>query len=358
MKIKKLDEWNLGKLSEPLIIAGPCSAESEEQMLKTAKELSENGIRIFRAGIWKPRTRPGSFEGVGVKGLAWMKKVKQETKMLVATEVANVNHVFEALKAGVDILWVGARTSVNPFAIQEIADALKGVDIPVLVKNPVNPDLDLWIGAIERLNRAGITRIAALHRGFSGIEKSPLRNEPYWQMIVELKQRIPNLPIINDPSRICGNSDLLLPISQKAIDLQVNGLMVESHCNPDKALSDKAQQVTPKQLNKILEDLKVRSKTADTKYFNNKMSEYRSKIDIMDDIIVEMLGKRMQIADKIGLLKKENNVAILQSNRWVEIIEKIESKSAINGLKNDFINTIFKTIHDESINRQEKILSK
>jgi chorismate mutase len=340
----------------PLIIAGPCSAESEEQMLDTARQLSKLNIKIFRAGIWKPRTRPGSFEGYGSIALPWMKTVKEETGMLTATEVANVKHVYEALKAGVDILWVGARTTVNPFAVQELADALRGVDVPLLVKNPVNPDLELWIGAIERFYHAGITRLAAGHRGFSTFEKTLYRNDPNWQIPIELRRRFPNLPMICDPSHICGSRERLQEISQKAMDLNYDGIIIESHCNPSVAMSDAKQQLTPEALGTMLKSLVVRKIEAEN---DNQVTleELRVQIDKLDDTILDIFEKRMKIADSIGQYKKDNNIAILQSRRWDQILTKRQEMGISKGLSKEFIDIVFRAIHEESIDHQEKIMN-
>lgn len=302
----------------PMIIAGPCSAESREQVLKTASELAARGVKIFRAGIWKPRTKPGGFEGIGVEGLPWMKQVKQETGMLVATEVATPAHVFEALKAGIDILWVGARTVTNPFAMQELADALKGVDIPILVKNPVNPDLELWVGAIERLYNAGLRRLGVIHRGFSSYEKKIYRNAPLWHIPIELRRRYPNLTIFCDPSHIGGKRELVAPISQQALDLNFDGLIIESHCDPDSALSDAAQQVTPEVLDYTLQLLVVRDNAQTTE----NISILRRQIDEVDEQLLSLLAKRMHISQEIGTYKKEHNMPILQNKRYDEILDK------------------------------------
>jgi chorismate mutase len=340
----------------PLVIAGPCSAESEVQMIETARQLSSYGIKVFRAGIWKPRTRPGSFEGYGSMALPWMKSVKEETGMYTATEVANVKHVYEALKAGIDILWIGARTSANPFAVQEIADALKGVDIPVLIKNPVNPDLELWIGAIERLYHAGITRLAAGHRGFSTFDKSLYRNDPNWQIPIELRRRIPNLPLICDPSHICGNRERLSEVSQKAMDLNYDGIIIESHCDPSVAMSDASQQLTPNALNDLLKNLILRNPEA-TNGSLVTLEELRSEIDKIDDNILDIFEKRMKIAEQIGSYKKENNIAILQTKRWDQILTKRRLMGEKKGLSAEFIDIIFRAIHQESINHQTKVMN-
>lgn len=344
------------RTERPLIIAGPCSAESEKQVIDTAKNLAKHNIQIYRAGIWKPRTRPNTFEGHGSKALPWLKKVKEETGMYTATEVANVKHVLEALKFGIDILWIGARTTANPFAVQEIADALKGMDIPVLVKNPINPDAELWIGALERLNEAGIKQLAAIHRGFSSYEKSIYRNEPQWQIPIELKRRIPDLPIITDPSHICGSWERLFEISQKAMDLDFDGLIIESHINPDEALSDAQQQITPDELKALLGKIVLRNPDIANGQ-KNTLEELRVIIDKYDDELVNLFEKRMKVADKIGHYKKENNITILQTRRWDEILTKRIQQGGLKGLSSDFITKIFRAIHQESINHQEKIMN-
>ncbi len=356
MDILKLNDWELDN-NHPLIISGPCSAESEEQMLTTALALKANGIKVFRAGIWKPRTRPNSFEGVGSIGLAWMKTVKKETGMLISTEIANVKHVYESLKAGVDILWIGARTSVNPFAVQEIAEALKGVDIPVFVKNPINPDLELWIGAMERINQVGINKVGAIHRGFSSFEKSQFRNQPQWQIPIELKRRFPDLPIICDPSHICGNRDLLASVSQKALDLDFDGLMIETHCTPDKAWSDAKQQITPAELNELVSNLVLREMKPENISLSD-LEDLRFKIDQFDNELLDILGKRMKSVQEIGEYKKQNLMTILQTNRWDGILKTRVEQGIKLDLSAEMVTSIFKSIHLESINRQEFILSK
>jgi len=340
----------------PLIIAGPCSAESEEQMLDTARQLKQRNINVFRAGIWKPRTRPNAFEGYGSKALPWLKTVKQETGMMVATEVANAKHVYEALKFGVDMLWIGARTSANPFAVQEIADALEGVNIPIMVKNPVNPDVELWIGALERLYQAGIRKLAAGHRGFSVYGKSDFRNDPHWQIPIELKRRIPNLTLICDPSHIVGQREGIMEVCQKALDLNFDGLIIESHCNPDVAMSDAKQQLTPQALGELLGKLTLRNQDV----VNGKLQtleELRVSIDQFDDQVIEIFEKRMQIAEKIGLFKKENNITILQTKRWDDILNKRVAQGEAHGLSAEFIEKIFRAIHQESINKQTNIMN-
>ncbi|MCQ2605062.1 MAG: bifunctional 3-deoxy-7-phosphoheptulonate synthase/chorismate mutase type II [Bacteroidales bacterium] len=356
MKIDSINTWGVDA-TRPLIMAGPCSAESEEQVLETARGLKEQGIQIFRAGIWKPRTRPNCFEGVGFEGLQWLKKVKQETGMLTATEVACQKHVNEALKMGVDILWIGARTSVNPFAVQEIADELRGVDIPVLIKNPINPDLELWIGAFERIAGAGITKLGAIHRGFSSFEKIKYRNAPQWQLALELRRRLPELPIICDPSHMAGKREYIKELSQKALDLGVNGLMIESHCNPDVALSDSKQQFTPTDLGTVLRELVIRHTDTDNADYNEIMSELRAKIDVLDDMLLDTLQKRMNICREIGQTKKDNNVQVFQSSRWDKIITDMQTRGAEKGLSNELIEKTFKAIHQESINIQTEIVN-
>lgn len=338
----------------PIIIAGPCSAETEEQVMQTATELANRGIRIFRAGIWKPRTKPGGFEGVGEPGLAWLQRVKQETGMYVTTEVATAKHVEAALNAGMDMLWIGARTCANPFAMQEIADALVGVDIPVLVKNPVNPDLELWIGGMERLNNAGVKRMAAIHRGFSSYDKKIYRNLPQWHIPIELRRRIPNLPIFCDPSHIGGKRELIASLSQQAMDLGFDGLIVESHCNPDCAWSDAAQQVTPDVLAYILNLLVIRKEKQSTENLN----ELRTQIDECDNNIIEILAKRMRICREIGTFKKEHAMTILQTGRYNEILEKRGAQGELCGMSADFMRTIFEAIHGESVRQQMEIINK
>lgn len=338
----------------PMVIAGPCSAETEEQVMNTAKDLAGRGVKIFRAGVWKPRTKPGGFEGKGVEALPWLKAVKQETGMLVATEVATAKHVYECLKAGIDVLWVGARTSANPFAVQEIADALKGVDIPVLVKNPVNPDLELWIGALERLNGAGITRLGAIHRGFSSYDKKLYRNQPQWHIPIELRRRISSLPIFCDPSHIGGKRELIAPLSQQAMDLGFDGLIIESHCCPDAAWSDASQQVTPDVLEYILNLLVIR----DSHQSTESLGELRRQIDECDTSLIEVLARRMRVSREIGTYKKEHKVTVLQRDRYDEIIAKRSAQGMQCGMSTEFMRRIFEAIHEESINQQMEILNK
>lgn len=341
----------------PLVMAGPCSAETEEQVMETARQLKEIGVSIFRAGIWKPRTRPNTFEGVGKEGLPWLKKVQTELGMLTATEIANSSHVFEALKYHVDILWIGARTTANPFAVQEIADALEGVDIPVLIKNPVNPDVELWIGAFERLNQAGIKKLAAIHRGFSTYGRTFYRNDPQWQIPIELKRRIPELPMITDPSHICGNRELLFEISQEAMDLNFDGLIIESHICPDKAISDASQQITPKALKELLDKLVLRKPNIENSIIMHTLDDLRQEIDKYDDKLLDILAARMNVAEKIGKYKKENNLTILQSGRWDELLRERTQKAVNKGLSEDFILKVLRAIHQESINRQTKVMN-
>lgn len=338
----------------PIVIAGPCSAETEEQVMDTAKQLAAKGQKIFRAGIWKPRTKPGGFEGIGVEGLAWLKEVKKETGMYVSTEVATAKHVYECLKAGIDILWVGARTTANPFAVQEIADALKGVDIPVLVKNPVNPDLELWIGALERINNAGLKRLGAIHRGFSSYDKKIYRNLPQWHIPIELRRRLPELPIFCDPSHIGGKRELVAPLCQQAMDLNFDGLIVESHCNPDCAWSDASQQVTPDVLDYILNLLVIRTETQSTE----SLSLLRKQIDECDDNIIQELAKRMRVAREIGTYKKEHNITVLQTGRYNEILEKRGMQGEQCGMDAEFMKKIFEAIHEESVRQQMEIINK
>ena len=343
---------------KPFIISGPCSAETESQFLDTAKELAKIGkIDLLRAGIWKPRTKPGHFEGVGKEGLPWLKEAKSITGLPITVEVANAQHVELALEYNIDVIWIGARTTVNPFSVQEIADALKGVDIPILIKNPINPDIDLWVGAVERIEKAGINQIGLIHRGFSAYGYSKFRNEPMWQIPIEMKRRFPNLPMICDPSHICGNRTLLLEIAQKSINLGFSGLMIESHIDPDNAWSDAAQQITPAQLSTMLSELIWRASSFENDISINSLAELRSFIDAKDDAIIELLGERMKLADQIGHLKKENNITILQAERWNEIMERLFDKAIQLGLSTDFIKKYFDAVHIESINHQNNIMN-
>ncbi|MCD8210994.1 MAG: bifunctional 3-deoxy-7-phosphoheptulonate synthase/chorismate mutase type II [Prevotella sp.] len=336
-----------------IIIAGPCSAETEEQVLTTANQLKKAGCKIFRAGVWKPRTKPGGFEGHGEKALPWLREVKETTGMLIATEVATPEHVELALKYGIDVLWVGARTSANPFAMQTLADSLKGVDIPVLVKNPVNPDIELWIGALERLNQAGIKRMAAIHRGFSSYDKKIYRNLPMWQIPIELRRRVRNLPIFCDPSHIGGSRELIAPLCQQAMDLGFNGLIVESHHEPDKAWSDAKQQVTPEVLDYILSLVVLRNETISTE----DIAALRKQIDELDDQLMELLAKRMRVCREIGQYKKEHNMTVLQTSRYDEILDKRGAQGTQCGISPSFVKTVFEAVHEESVRQQIEIVN-
>ena len=338
----------------PFVIAGPCSAETEEQVMTTARQLAKLGCHNFRAGIWKPRTKPGGFEGNGETALPWMKEVKDETGMLVSTEVATPEHVELSMKYGIDILWIGARTTANPFAMQALADALQGVDIPVFVKNPVNPDLELWIGGMQRLNQAGIKRLGAIHRGFSSYDKKIYRNMPMWQIPIELRRRIPNLPIICDPSHIGGRRDLVAPLCQQAMDMGFDGLIVESHCNPEQAWSDASQQVTPEVLDYILSLLVIR----DEKVSTEGITQLRHQIDALDDQVMDLLSKRMRVCREIGTYKKEHNMTVVQPNRYNEIQEKRGAQGVLCGMDSEFINKVFELIHEESVRQQVEIINK
>lgn len=344
------------QLKHPLVIAGPCSAETEEQVLQIATELKNSDVTIFRAGIWKPRTRPGGFEGVGAVGLKWLQKAKEATGLLMAIEVASAAHVKLALEHDIDVLWIGARTTVNPFAVQEIAEALEGTDKIVLIKNPVNPDLSLWIGGLERLYNANIKKLGVIHRGFSTYEKTKYRNNPEWQIAIDLQNRFPDLPLICDPSHITGKRSMIQEVAQQALDLNYDGLMIETHCDPDNAWSDAAQQITPTALKQLFLDLKVRKTTDDANDYNQRMNALRMQIDGYDEKLLEIIGNRMQIVDQIGVLKKEKNVAILQNQRWNEILLKMTTEGKEMGLSPDFIMQLFKAIHQESINHQEKVM--
>lgn len=356
---KELRTWlDDFQLNHPLVIAGPCSAETEDQVLKIAHELKKSDVSIFRAGIWKPRTRPGGFEGVGEIGLKWLQKAKAETGLLMATEVATAAHVKLALEHDIDVLWIGARTTVNPFAVQEIADALQGTDKIVLLKNPVNPDLSLWIGGLERLYNANIKKLGVIHRGFSTYEKTKYRNNPEWQIAIDLQNRFPDLPLICDPSHITGRRDMIQEVSQQALDLNYDGLIIETHIDPDNAWSDAAQQVTPDILKQMFINLRVRKISDDESEYNQKMAKLRMQIDEFDGKLLEILGSRMKVADKIGLLKKEKNVAILQNQRWNEILGKMILEGEEKGLSNEFVMHLFKAIHQESITHQEKVINK
>ena len=343
---------------KPVLIAGPCSAETEEQVVETAVRLKNTGkVDVIRAGIWKPRTRPGAFEGIGAKGLPWLQKAKELTGLPVTVEVAKASHVELCLEFGIDILWIGARTTVNPFAVQEIADALRGTNIPVLVKNPINPDLALWLGSVERLQKVGLTKIGAIHRGFSNTGEKIYRNRPQWQIAIDFKTAMPDMPMINDPSHICGRRDLLQKVAQKAMDLNFDGLMLESHITPDTAWSDAAQQITPEVYGEMMTDLIIRS--YDPKDLKEKtiLERLRKEIDMIDEEIMSILDSRMKIAREIGTYKKENNMTILQTDRWKEVLQKYIDRGSSSGLGSEFVTKIIKSIHDESIEQQERIMS-
>ena len=363
MANKKLDiiplyEWGMFTEPRPSVIAGPCSAETEEQVMETAKGLKELGINVFRAGIWKPRTHPGSFEGVGAEGLRWMQKVKKEYGLKIATEVASEKHVFECLKYGVDLVWLGARTTANPFLVQEIADALKDTDIPVLVKNPVNPDLDLWIGALERLNGAGIRKLGIIHRGFSTFDRIKYRNDPQWQVAIELRSRYPELPFFVDPSHMAGCKDYIREVSQRSLDLGFEGLMIESHCNPSCAWSDAKQQLTPDELKDLLyNQILVRNADSDSPEWKENIDQLRAKIDIIDENILYALGSSMKISRQIGEYKKSNNIAILQTSRWDAVLAKVIEKGHEYDLSEKFLTDVFNAIHEASVEIQNEIIS-
>lgn len=357
LDIIPVSEWGFFDESiPPLVIAGPCSAESELQVMMTAKGLAEFGIHVFRAGIWKPRTHPGSFEGIGSQGLKWLQKVKNEYGMKVCTEVANEKHVYECLKYGIDMVWIGARTTANPFLVQEIAEALSDTDIPVLVKNPVNPDIDLWIGSLERLNRVGIKKLGVIHRGFSTSQKIPYRNLPGWQLAVELRTRYPKLPFFADPSHMGGSRQYLKELSQRAMDLGLDGLMIESHCDPSCALSDAKQQLVPSDLKALLESLTVRQKVTNDKEYNEGIEQLRSQIDVIDENLLMALGDRMGISRKIGEFKKAHNIAIVQTSRWDSILSSMIEKGKEYGLPEEFVTAFFTAIHEASVAEQNKIL--
>lgn len=355
---KELRSWlDAFGLDHPLVIAGPCSAETEEQLLKIAHQLKDTDANVLRAGIWKPRTRPGNFEGVGALGLKWLQKAKEETGMLTTTEVANPNHVDLALKHDVDILWIGARTTVSPFIVQEIAEALKGTDKTVLVKNPVNPDLALWLGAVERFYACDIKNLGVIHRGFSTYEKTKYRNNPEWQIPIDLQTKFPDLPLILDPSHIAGNRTSIFDLCQTALDLNYDGIMVETHFDPDNAWSDAKQQITPATLDQYTKDLRIRKEVSESEEFKTKLKGLRAMIDIADTQLLDVLSRRMKISDEIGKAKKTQNVAILQNQRWNEILGKMILEGEQNGLSEEFILRIFKAIHQESINHQKKVIS-
>lgn len=348
------DVWK----KRPLIISGPCSAETEEQVLATAQRLAATGkVDVLRSGIWKPRTRPGSFEGIGTKGLPWLQQARKLTGLLTAVEVATAKQVEDALHFDVDILWIGARTTVNPFSVQEVADALRGVDKPVLIKNPINPDLELWIGAVERVAKAGIKDIGLIHRGFSSYGNSEYRNAPMWHLAIEMKRRNPELLMINDPSHICGRRDILQEVAQKAIDLDFDGLIIESHIDPDNAWSDAKQQITPERLAEMLGSITWRREDIASEEYHAALEKLRAQIDHLDDELMQVLSQRMKVAQKIGQYKKENNITVLQTNRWNEILQRATAKGEKLGLSSDFITRYFDAVHLESINHQTKVLN-
>ncbi len=346
--------WN----KRPLIISGPCSAETEEQVIETAQRLANTGkVDMLRAGIWKPRTKPGMFEGIGAKGLPWLQQAKKLTGLPTTVEVATGKQVEDALTFDVDVLWIGARTTVNPFSVQEVADALRGVDVPVLIKNPINPDLELWQGAVERVSRAGIKQIGLIHRGFSSYGNTEFRNAPMWHLAIEMKRRMPGMPIINDPSHICGRRDILQSTAQKAIDLDFDGLMIESHIDPDNAWSDAKQQITPERLSEMLSSMTWRKEDVTSESFHAALDKLREQINHIDDELMQLIAQRMSIAEKIGEYKRNNNVTILQATRWNEILEKALQKAGKVGLSEEFISRYMDAIHMESINRQNKIMN-
>ena len=356
LTLEPLTEWGFFTLPpRPCVIAGPCSAETEEQVMETAAGLRAFGINVFRAGIWKPRTHPGSFEGIGVEGLRWLQKVKSRYGMKVCTEVASAKHVFECLKFGVDMVWIGARTTANPFLVQEIAEALSDTGLPVLVKNPVNPDLDLWIGALERFNREGIKKLGAIHRGVSSSEKIKYRNDPLWNMAVELRARCPELPIFADPSHMGGSREYLRELSQRAMDLGLEGLMIESHCSPECALSDANQQIEPPALKVLLESLIVRDASSPDEEFVENLNRLRERIDVIDENIIRELAARMKVSAEIGAAKKEHNVAIIQAGRWEKVLEKVDALSRQYGLDPKFVRAVFDSIHEESVQKQNSL---
>ena len=354
LQLSPLNLLGTASAQRPTVIAGPCSAETEEQVMNTAAQLAGKGVKIFRAGIWKPRTKPGGFEGIGKEGLPWLNRVQQELGMKVATEVATKAHVEAALEAGIDVLWIGARTAANPFAMQEIADALAGHDVPVLVKNPVNPDLELWIGGLERINQAGITRLRVIHRGFSTYEKKLYRNLPMWHIHIELHRRLPGLPIFCDPSHIGGARELVAPLCQQAMDLGFDGLIVECHCNPDAAWSDAKQQVRPDVLDFILDRLVIRNTAASTE----SLDVLRPQIDEIDNSLIEMLAKRMRISREIGQYKREHDMTVVQTTRYNEILDKRGAQGVLCGMSADFIKAVFEAVHEESVRQQIEIMNK
>ncbi len=348
------EKWN----KRPLIISGPCSAETEQQVLETAVRLQKTGkVDIMRAGIWKPRTRPGSFEGIGTKGLPWLQQARKMTGIPVAVEVATAKQVEDALHFDIDVLWIGARSTVNPFSVQEIADALRGADVPVLIKNPINPDLELWIGAVERVSKAGIKQIGLIHRGFSSYGNTEYRNAPMWHLAIEMKRRHPGMLFINDPSHICGRRDILQDVAQKAIDLDFDGLIIESHIDPDNAWSDAKQQITPERLAELLDGIRWRKEDIASEEYHANLEKLRQQINQLDDELMQILGQRMRVSEKIGQYKKENNITILQTSRWNAILERAFQKGEKLGLSQEFITKYFDAVHMESINHQNKVMN-
>jgi chorismate mutase len=342
----------------PLIISGPCSAETEEQVIETAQRLAATGkVDMLRAGIWKPRTRPGTFEGVGTKGLAWLQQARKLTGLPLTVEVATAKQVEDALHFDIDVLWIGARTTVNPFSVQEVADALRGSNVPVLIKNPINPDLELWMGAVERIAKVGVKEIGLIHRGFSSYGNTEYRNAPMWHLAIEMKRRNPELLMINDPSHICGRRDILLDVAQKAIDLDYDGLIIESHIDPDKAWSDAKQQVTPENLGEMLDQIVWRREDVNSEEFHQALEKLRHQINHLDDELMQILGQRMKVAEKIAVYKKENNITILQTNRWNEILDRACQRAEKLGLSKEFITKYFDAVHMESISHQTKIFN-
>ena len=355
MQIKKVITPTPGR---GVVIAGPCSAETEGQVMQCAKDLAKlNQVDLFRSGIWKPRTRPGSFEGVGKEGLSWLKRVKEETGLRTTTEVAKASHVYDCLKAGIDVLWIGARTTVNPFSVQEVADALSGADVPVLIKNPINPDLGLWIGAVERIYKAGITRIGLIHRGFSYHGETVYRNVPRWQMAIEMKRRFPDLQMVIDNSHICGNRHMLAEVAQEALNLNYDGLMTEVHPRPDEAWSDAAQQITPSVFGDLLQNLRLRKPTVEETEME-PLTELRRQIDEIDADLIGMIGQRMKLADQIGDFKAERNIAVLQESRWEVVLQQASEKGKAHGLSEQFMKTYLRAVHQESIDHQDAIVNR
>jgi len=358
LELVPLYDWGMFTEPRPSVVAGPCSAETEEQVMETARGLKEMGINVYRAGIWKPRTHPGSFEGIGTEGLRWMQRARKEFGLKIATEVASERHVMECIKFGVDLVWIGARTTANPFLVQEIADALKDTDIPVLVKNPVNPDLELWIGALERLNRAGVKKLGVIHRGFSTFEKIKYRNDPQWQIAIELRSRYPELPFFVDPSHMGGSTEYIREISQRSLDLGFEGLMIESHCNPSCAMSDAKQQLTPDQLSDLLyNQIAVRDADSDSPQWKENIEQLRAKIDVIDENLLYVLASRMKVSRQIGQYKKDNNIAILQASRWDAVLAKVVEKGEDYNLSEKFLTAVFNAIHEASVEAQNEIIS-